>query len=362
MFSEEWGSESEEEGMLDHTSPMPKWNMDEIIMLNKQGRSDLAHTLYQKTRGDAPYKCDDISRLHHEGMDGDAHDLFARTFELADTFSADEIATLQLYQFTAEAKQLYDQTWDRAVAFEIDDISKLHHAGLDDRAKSLFVHTAPKSLTFNVSGHIAKLARYGYITQAKQLYKLTVKHTKTFDTFDIQLLYKIGLEIQAQKLFTKTLWRAKFNALDINVRDIIRLHQTIGFKWAAASLFEQTFAEVSPFDDTTVDAMCSLQAADLREKAQQLFWKTIEQVKTWNISQIGKLKLATLSDEAHILYKRTMKNAPRTETLAIIRGLKAYGLDADAADFESKVVARQTKKENEWARKHNINTDILEIS
>jgi len=45
-----------------------------------------------------------------------------------------------------------------------------------------------------------------------------------------------------------------------------------------------------------------------------------------------------------------MKFAPHTNTLGIIRDLKAYGLTAEAEHFESKVRVRHTERKKQRAK------------
>jgi len=196
-----------------------------------------------------------------------------------------------------------------------------------------------------VSGCIGKLMRYGYAAEAHKLYAATEQFAATFDTLDVENLHRIGFDKEAHALFSKTKRLAVFNA-----HDIARLHQMVGFQAEAKKLFDDTVEMISAFDDTTVSAITFLQAAGLRAEAVRMYATTIGFADRWDINHIGKLKLVTLRAEAHDLYTKTMGYAAHSDTLAIIRELKAYGLEGEAADFESKVRARHLEKKKQRAK------------
>jgi hypothetical protein len=60
--------------------------------------------------------------------------------------------------------------------------------------------------------------------------------------------------------------------------------------------------------------------------------------------------LLLVGEVLHDLYTKTMKFAPHTNTLGIIRDLKAYGLTAEAEHFESKVRVRHTERKKQRAK------------
>ena len=118
----------------------------------------------------------------------------------------------------------------------------------------------------------------------------------------------------------------------------------------ARKLFDMTVEQINAFDDTTVDAICTLHKAGMLKFARTVYSKTKVFADRWDTSHVGKLKLATLRTEAHDLYTKTMKFAPHTHTLGIIRDIKAYGLTAEAEHFESKVRVRHTERKKQRAK------------
>jgi len=217
----------------------------------------------------------------------------------------------------------------------------LHGAGLEAEAKEIFSKTYKTATEFNVSGHIRKLLRYGYRTEAEKPYRQTKYKAKTFDSQDIETLHTMDFDEQAHDLFTVTVRKAKFN-----VHDIIRLFEMVGFRTESEKLYEETVTKLNSFDDTTVNAIVILRKAGLFESAADVYSKTEYYIHRWDIDHITQLKLANMRKEARDLYGKTKQWAGHEDPFPIIEKLKAVGLDEDADDFRGIAMARNQKRNN----------------